>query len=61
MVEAYSLEEAVAFDSDVSLSSDCGVCDDEAGTAFDGFLKTTMLGVWSVGVYVRVSRLLGGL
>jgi len=38
------------FDSVLVLSSDRVICGDEAGTAFDGFLKTTMVGVQSVGV-----------
>jgi hypothetical protein len=38
------------FDTHSVLSSDFGVCDDEAGIAFDGFLKTTMVGMQSVGV-----------
>ena len=43
------------------LSSDRGGCGDEVATAFDGFLKTTMLGVRSVGVYDGVSCSLGSL
>lgn len=35
----------MVFDSDFGFWKDFVVCDDEAGTAFDGFLKTTMLGV----------------
>ena len=38
------------FDSGPVFSGDRGVCGDEVGTAFDGFLQTTMLGERSVGV-----------
>ena len=41
---------AVAACSVARLESDWDVCDDEVGNAFDGFLKTTMLGVRKDGV-----------
>jgi hypothetical protein len=46
---------------DVSLSRDCSICDDKAGPVFDGFLKTTMLGVRTVGVSEGVSWFFRGL
>lgn len=50
LVELCCSEVAAVFEEDSALPSGWDVFDDEVGNAFDGFLKTTILGVRKDGV-----------